>query len=122
MRKNKQIPLSVRAQRVLLWIMATMMYGNAIWSMVEVGGGVFGVGYAMPYILLGALMTVLALQIKSGAKWIQVVLIVLYSVMIFLQIGRFLGGDPWGFIGLFFPIFGLVLALRRTARDFFAGL
>ncbi|GAB3700397.1 hypothetical protein [Nocardiopsis oceani] len=117
---SKKLPLSIRAQRVLLWIMATMMCGNAIWSMVLAGGGAFGIGYAMPYFLLGALITVLAIQIKSGAKWVQVVMIVLYSVMILLQVGRMFNGDPWGLIGLFFPIYGLVLALRATAREFFS--
>ena len=66
-------------------------------------------------------MIVLAVRIRTGAKWIQVVLVVLYGVMILLQIGRFLSGDLWGFIGLFFPIYGLVLALRSTAREFFSS-
>ena len=112
-------PLSVRTQRVLLWITAVMMYGNAIWAITEAGGGAFGFGYAMPYIMFGVLTTVLAVRIRTGSKWIQIVTIVLYSVMIFLQVSRFLAGDLWGFIGLFFPIYGLVLALRPTARDFF---
>jgi hypothetical protein len=120
--ENRRLPLSVRTQRVLLWFLVVMMVGNGLISIMEAGGGAFGIGYALPYFALGAFMAVLALKISSGAKWIRISLIVLYSVMISLQISRMLNGDLGGLIGLFFPIFGLVLALRRTAREFFAGL
>lgn len=118
---KKSLPLAVRAQRVLLWFLFVMMIGNGLVLIVETGGGAFGVGYASPYFALGAFIAVLAAKIKSRAKWILVGVIVLYSVMVFLQVNRMFNGDLGGFIGLFFPIFGLVLALRRTTREFFAG-
>lgn len=118
---EKKLPLAVRAQRVLLWFLFVMMIGNGLVLVLETGGGAFGIGYASPYFALGAFMAVLAVKIKSGAKWIKISLIVLYSVMIFLQISRMLNGDLGGLIGLPFPIFGLVLTLRRTSRYFFAG-
>lgn len=118
---EKKLPLAVRAQRVLLWFLFVMMIGNGLILIMEAGGGAFGIGYAFPYFALGAFLAVLAAKITSRAKWIRISLIVLYSVMIFLQVSRMLGGDLGGFIGLPFPIFGLVLALRRTSREFFAG-
>ncbi|GAA1081186.1 hypothetical protein [Nocardiopsis metallicus] len=117
--KNR-LPLAVRVQRVLLWFLFVMMIGNGLMLILETGGGAFGIGYASPYFALGSFMAVLAAKIKSGAKWIRISLIVLYSVMIFLQINRFFNGDLGGLIGLLFPIFGLVLVLRRTSREFFA--
>lgn len=119
--EKRKLPLAVRAQRVLLWFLFVMMVGNGLVVFVEAGGGAFGIGVAFPYFALAAFLAVLAAKIKSGAKWIRISLIVLYGVMIFLQISRMLGGDLGGFIGLPFPIFGLVLALRRTSREFFAG-
>lgn len=121
MSKNRTLPLAVRTQRVLLWFLVVMMAGNGLILFVEVGGGAFGIGYAARYFALGAFMAVLAVKINSGAKWIRVSLIVLYSIMTLLQISRMINGDLGGFIGLFFPVFGLVLALRRTAREFFGG-
>ena len=113
-------PLSVRAQRVLLWVLAVMMVGNGLVSIVEAGGGAFGVGYALPYFLLTACFVLFAVRAGRGEKWVWVCMVVLYGVLTFLQIGRFLGGDPAGFIGFLFLVVCLVLTLRSTSRAHFS--
>ncbi|WP_036554822.1 hypothetical protein [Nocardiopsis sp. CNT312] len=118
--EKKRPPLAVRAQRVLLWFLAVMMLGNALWSVAEVGGGAFGVGYALPYFFLTACFALFAARIGHGEKWVWVSLLVLYGLLILLQVGRVLGGDPSGLIGLLFLLLGLVLSLRSTSRKHFS--
>lgn len=117
---NARPPASVRAQRVLLWIHAVMFAGNAIWAIGEAGGGMFGVGYAMPYFLLTALSTALAVKVATRARWVRTSTIMLHSFLIVIQLGRTLGGDVFGLIGLLIAITGLVLALRPAARGYFS--
>lgn len=113
-------PRSVRTQRVLLWIYAVMFLGNALWAMGEVGGGARGLGYALPYFFLGFLSGLLALKTVSRARWVRVTTIALHGVLILLQLSRTLAGDVFGLIGLLIAVFGLVLALRSSARDYFS--
>lgn len=115
------LPLSVRAQRVLLWVMAVLIFGNAAMDFAEAGGGPFGLGYALRYVLIGAVITVLALRTGTGRRWVRICVIVLHAVILVLQLSRVLDGDVFGLVGLAFPVTGLVLAFRRTARDFFAA-
>lgn len=113
-------PASVRAQRVLLWIYAVMFAANAIWAIGEAGGGMFGVGFAMPYLPLTAVSTLLAVKVATRARRVRTSTIVLHSFLIVVQLGRTIGGDVFGLIGLIIAITGLVLALRPTARRYFS--
>ena len=113
-------PLSVRAQRVLLWILAVMMVGNGLVLFMEAGGGAFGIGYALPYALLTACFVLFAVRIGRGEKWVWVGMVVLYGLLTVLQVGRFLGGDPAGFLGFLFLVVCLALALRSSARAHFS--
>lgn len=118
--EKKRLPLAVRAQRALLWFLAVMMVGNGLLSIVEVGGGAFGVGYALPYFFLTACFVLFAVRVKHGEKWVWVSMLVLYILLILLQVIRFLAGDLAGFIGMLFLILGLVLSLRSTSRSYFS--
>lgn len=117
--EKRYLPFAVRVQRILLWFLAVMMVGNSVLSMVEAGGGAFGVGYALPYIFLTAFFVLFALRVGHGDKWVWVSMLVLYVVLILLQVIRVLAGDLAGLIGMLFLVFGLVLALTPTSRAHF---
>ncbi|MFE3457703.1 hypothetical protein ACFXKD_09155 [Nocardiopsis aegyptia] len=114
-------PLSVRAQRVLLWIMAVLFFGNALWSMSIAGWGLFGIGYAMPYMLACAFTALLALKAGSARTWVWVCVIVLHAVILLFQLGRTLSADLYGLFGSLFSILGLALVLSSSSRRFFRG-
>ena len=116
-----RFPLSVRTQRVLLWIMAVLFFGNALWSMSIAGWDVFGLGYAMPYVLACAFTTLLAVRTKSAHRWVWVCVIVLHAVILVFQLGRFLSADLYGLFGSLFSILGLALILSGSSRRFFRG-
>ncbi|MEU3305867.1 hypothetical protein [Nocardiopsis sp. NPDC006832] len=118
--RDTRPPASVRAQRVLLWIYAVMFAGNAIWAIGEAGGGMFGVGFSMPYLALAAVSALLTVKVATRGRWVRTSIIVLHSFLIVIQLGRTLGGDVYGLIGLIIAITGLVLALRPTARGYFS--
>lgn len=79
-----RIPVSARVQRVLLWFLAVMMAGNGLLSIMEAGGGAFGIGYALPYFLLTACFVLFAMRISRGEKWVWASMLVLYGLLAFL--------------------------------------
>ncbi|GAB3700407.1 hypothetical protein [Nocardiopsis oceani] len=112
-------PRSVRVQRVLLWIFAVFTLLSALVRFYSVGGGPYGVGYALAHFATGTFLIVLAVQCKPGARWVRISMIVLYSLMMLMQFANFTGGNPFGIIGFFIVLFALILACRASARDYF---
>ncbi|GAA3723600.1 peptidoglycan/LPS O-acetylase OafA/YrhL [Spinactinospora alkalitolerans] len=113
-------PRSVRAQRVLLWVVAVITWMNAWVTLLDsAGGGVFqAVGYALPETALGAVCAVLAVRLRTRMRWVRVGVIAVHVVVLIGELARLGGGDPLALIGLLFPIAGLVLIFQRGSRKF----
>lgn len=112
-------PRSVQVQRVLLWILAVLTFINAVGHFVMRGADAFAAGYALNYVLVGVVLVVLACNIKRGARWVRITQIVLYIFLMIVQFGTFTGGNPFALIGFGVCLFGLVLVLRASSREYF---
>lgn len=115
-----RLPPSLRAQRVLLWIIAVLMWLNAVATAADTERGFYGIGAAAPFFLAGVLCAVLARRLPDARRWVRVTVIVLHVVVLLGEIGRLQSGDMRALIGLLFPIVGLVLILQRGTRRYFA--
>ncbi|PSK96274.1 hypothetical protein CLV63_112157 [Murinocardiopsis flavida] len=119
MNPHRPLPRSLLAQRVLLWAVAVVLLLNVVAALGE--GDAFALGYSLPYALLAAICVVAALRLPRAERWVRAAIVAVHVLMLLGEIGRFAQGDPLAVIGLVFPVVGLVLILRASARRFFAA-
>ncbi|MFC4565526.1 hypothetical protein ACFO4E_27025 [Nocardiopsis mangrovi] len=112
------LPASLRAQRVLLWAVAVLMWLNAV-TTVAAAGGFFGIGAGLPLVLAGAFCAVLARALRGGRRWVRIAVVLVHTAMLLGELGRLQSGDPLALIGLLFPVVGLVLLCLKGTRAHF---
>ncbi|RAY11553.1 hypothetical protein DPM19_30085 [Actinomadura craniellae] len=113
------MPSPVRTVRVLLLLAALLTLMAALDGGLRIGGSEgFGVAFAFALPAVAGLAAAWAIEKRPSRKlWIAV--IVLEVLYLFWQFGRISDGDPFGLLGLVFPIAILVLVSRSSARDYF---
>lgn len=110
-----QPPLSVRAQQVVLWIAAALLWIVALRNFLVGGAGAYGFGYALLPALAGAFTAVLAVHMARGRNWVRACVLTLHILFLLIYLSQL----PLGIFGLACSITGLVLILRRSTREFF---
>lgn len=113
------MPGTVKAIRVLLFVVAGLTALVAAGAFVYAGGGAYGAGRAAWVLLPGVASVVLALLVSRGGRplfWCLVALEALYILLALASVG---GGDPRGVTNLLLPIAILVLLLQPTSRRYF---
>lgn len=113
------MPGTVKAVRVLLFVVAGVTILVAAGAFAYAGGGAYAAGRATWVLLPGIASLVLALLIRRRGRvlfWCLVALQVLYVLLAFGALGR---GDPRGVTNLLFPIAILVLLLLPVSRAYF---
>lgn len=117
----RPLPLSLRAQRVLLWVVAALLLLNVVSSLVATGADPFALGYSLPYVLLSVLCAVLALRLPRGERRVRLAISAVHVLLLLGELGRLADGDLRAVIGATIPIVGLVLLFRPRARRFFSA-
>jgi hypothetical protein len=115
------MPRPVRATRVLLLVAAglTLVAASQAWLLV---GGAYGLGAALVVALPGFASVLVGVRIRrKPTRWLWIGLIVLEVLYLLWQFGRIGAGDPFGLLGLGFPIAILVLVCRASSRRYFRG-
>jgi hypothetical protein len=115
------MPKSVRAIRILMFVVAGLTFLTTLAFLAAVGASAETLGTAIWYTLPGVLSLVLALKIPHGGTRLRKGIIALEIVYILLSLGRLGQGDPQGLFNLVIPIVLLVLLFRPAAKDHFAG-
>lgn len=117
-RKRSEPPPTLRAVRVILYVVAAM---SAIWSVALVigyGATTENIGYAIYQLLPAVASVIVARKIANGGRVVRRWIIGLQIVWIVFGLSRLGQGDPSGVLGLVLPITSLVLVTRRTAREY----
>ncbi|GAA2075625.1 hypothetical protein [Actinomadura alba] len=112
-------PSSARAVRVLLNVAAglTAMVALQAWMVV---GGARGVGVAVVFLLPALAGALAAWRSARPGRWLWWGVVALEVFYLVWQIGRLPAGDPFGLLGLAFPVAILILVFRRRCREWMA--
>jgi hypothetical protein len=113
------MPTPVRAIRVLLFVAGGLTLMAALNAWLLTGGG-YGLGLALVVAAPGVASLAAGRAVGTRPKrWLWRALIVLEVCYLLWQFSRVGAGDPFGLIGLAFPIALLVLLGRPAARRYF---
>ncbi|QBI53991.1 hypothetical protein [Streptomonospora litoralis] len=118
-REKASRPAAIRAQRVLLWIMAVIIWMNAWVTFINAGGDFYSLGYALPNAFLGVLLALLAIAIRTRRRWVQITIAAVHVIVLLLEFTRVGGGDPLGLVGMCIAVTGITLIFWPSARRFF---
>lgn len=117
--RSAPLPSSLRAARVLLYVVAGL---SVVWSLaflVGYGWTAENFGAVLLQLVPGGFSLFLALRLATGQKRVQIGVVALEIVWILLALGRLGQGDATGVLSLLIPAIILILVTRRTARDHF---
>lgn len=113
------LPTPVRAIRILLYAAAGLTLAAAINAWI-LAGGAYGFGIALTVALpgIGSALAARAVATRPSHRlWIAIVVLeILYLLWQFARIGI---GDPFGVLGLAFPVATLILLCRARTRRYF---
>jgi hypothetical protein len=112
----RTLPVSVRAVRVLLYVTAGLTVMAALDTWITIGGA-SGLGRALVVCVPAAAAAALARRVARPGPRTWAAIVALAVCYLFWQFGRIAEGDPFGMLGLAFPIALLLLITRPAARE-----
>lgn len=105
----------MRVARVLLYVAAGLTVMAALDAWIAVGGAA-GLGQAITVSVPAVLGVLLARRVARPGPWTWSAILALEVFYLFWQLGRIASGDPFGLLGLAFPVALIVLVTRPAAR------
>ncbi|SEG43368.1 hypothetical protein SAMN04489712_105192 [Thermomonospora echinospora] len=106
----------MRAVRVLLYVTAGLTVMAALDTWIAIGGA-SGLGQALAVCVPAAAAAALARRVARPGPRTWAAIVALAVCYLFWQFGRVAGGDPFGLLGLTFPIALIVCVTRPAARE-----
>lgn len=116
---GQTVPSPVRAIRILLFIAAGLTLMTALDAWLRTGGA-YGVGVALAVAVPGIVSLVAGRAVGIRPSWrLWLAILVLEIFYLLWQLSRIGAGDPFGVLGIAFPIAMLILLCRASARRYF---
>jgi hypothetical protein len=113
------MPRSVRAVRVLMYVVAGLTAVLTLSTLITLGVGWTALIEVSWFALPGIVSFVLAWRIKKGGVGLRRWIIGLEIFYVVVSLTRLVSGDPRGLVNLVLPAVVLVLITRPAAKEYF---